>query len=185
MRLKIKGEGARKPSSPETEPNFYALPYLPPSDGSQTAMMPSTPRLGLATGLQVSMLANGSVDMACGISPLAGNDLSLRRLLTMSNGASIPVPALSDPSLSFFQPTSLMLLDYERQSQHQHQHPLRQLPTSLTAQLGLTDALALGRSTAGLLQPRGGTMPLDLRRHPTGSFAAFDFTTGLPLPRMW
>jgi hypothetical protein len=28
-RVKIKGEGARKPSSPETEPNFYNAPYLP------------------------------------------------------------------------------------------------------------------------------------------------------------
>jgi hypothetical protein len=29
QRIKIKGEGARKPSSPETEPNFYNVPYLP------------------------------------------------------------------------------------------------------------------------------------------------------------
>jgi hypothetical protein len=28
-RIKVKGRGARKPSSPETEPNFYQLPYLP------------------------------------------------------------------------------------------------------------------------------------------------------------
>jgi hypothetical protein len=29
QRVKVKGEGARKPSSPETEPNFYDAPYLP------------------------------------------------------------------------------------------------------------------------------------------------------------
>jgi hypothetical protein len=29
QRIKIKGKGARKPSSPETEPNFYNAPYLP------------------------------------------------------------------------------------------------------------------------------------------------------------
>ena len=29
-RIKLKGTGSRKPTSPETEPNFYLLPYLPP-----------------------------------------------------------------------------------------------------------------------------------------------------------
>jgi hypothetical protein len=29
QRIKIKGKGARKPSSPETEPNFFSAPYLP------------------------------------------------------------------------------------------------------------------------------------------------------------
>ena len=29
MRIKIKGKGTRKPSSPTTEPDFYAMPYLP------------------------------------------------------------------------------------------------------------------------------------------------------------
>lgn len=28
-RIKLKGTGSRKPTSPETEPNFYLLPYLP------------------------------------------------------------------------------------------------------------------------------------------------------------
>jgi hypothetical protein len=31
QRTKIKGQGTRKPSSPETEPNFYNAPYLPPT----------------------------------------------------------------------------------------------------------------------------------------------------------
>jgi hypothetical protein len=31
QRVKIKGKGARKPSSPETEPNFYSAPPLPPT----------------------------------------------------------------------------------------------------------------------------------------------------------
>jgi hypothetical protein len=29
QRVKVKGEGARKPGSPDTEPNFYNAPYLP------------------------------------------------------------------------------------------------------------------------------------------------------------
>ena len=32
MRIKIKGKGTRKPSSPSTEPDFYAMPYLPDTD---------------------------------------------------------------------------------------------------------------------------------------------------------
>ena len=28
-RIKLKGTGSRKPTSPDTEPNFYVLPYLP------------------------------------------------------------------------------------------------------------------------------------------------------------
>jgi hypothetical protein len=31
QRIKIKGQGTRKPSSPETEPKFYNAPYLPPT----------------------------------------------------------------------------------------------------------------------------------------------------------
>lgn len=31
QRLKVKGNGARKPSSPETEPDFYSYPCMPPS----------------------------------------------------------------------------------------------------------------------------------------------------------
>jgi hypothetical protein len=38
-RTKLKNEGARKSTSPETEPNFYTLPFLPNSDG-----VPSTAR---------------------------------------------------------------------------------------------------------------------------------------------
>ena len=32
QRIKFKGNGARKPSSPKTEPNFYAMPYLPDTE---------------------------------------------------------------------------------------------------------------------------------------------------------
>jgi hypothetical protein len=43
-RLKIKGTGVRRPSSPQTEPNFYNMPFLPhfnkvDSDPSKTEMI--------------------------------------------------------------------------------------------------------------------------------------------------
>jgi hypothetical protein len=35
-RLKLKGTGVRKPASPETEPNFYTMPWLPELDATTT-----------------------------------------------------------------------------------------------------------------------------------------------------
>ncbi|GKY95470.1 sequence-specific DNA binding [Mayamaea pseudoterrestris] len=49
-RVKIKGTGGRKPSSPDTEPNFYALPMLPASDAA--LVTPKTliePRVAVVT----------------------------------------------------------------------------------------------------------------------------------------
>lgn len=40
QRTKVKGTGARKPSSPETEPDFYAMPYVYEKD-QQSASAPS------------------------------------------------------------------------------------------------------------------------------------------------
>jgi hypothetical protein len=63
QRIKIKGEGARKPSSPETEPNFYNVPYLPstrtPSSNPWIASVGNMGRLGpnmnVGTGGEVSL----------------------------------------------------------------------------------------------------------------------------------
>ena len=41
-RVKIKGTGARKPSSPESEPNFYAFPMLPANSVRQVVWMQVT-----------------------------------------------------------------------------------------------------------------------------------------------
>jgi hypothetical protein len=35
-RLRLKGTGVRKPASPETEPNFYTMPWLPELDATTT-----------------------------------------------------------------------------------------------------------------------------------------------------
>jgi hypothetical protein len=58
QRIKIKGTGARKPGSPESEPNFYIVPYLPstiaPSKNAEVSMvsnlMTSGPNMYLDTG---------------------------------------------------------------------------------------------------------------------------------------
>jgi hypothetical protein len=54
-RVKIKGEGARKPSSPETEPNFYDAPYLPsartPSKNPWIASVGNMAHLGRNTNV--------------------------------------------------------------------------------------------------------------------------------------
>jgi hypothetical protein len=50
QRTKIKGTGARKPSSPETEPSFYTIPYLPatrvPSENAPVSSVGNMPPLG-------------------------------------------------------------------------------------------------------------------------------------------
>jgi hypothetical protein len=63
QRIKIKGTGPRKPSSPETEPNFYDAPHLPytkvPSKNDQVflfrSMLPSGPSMKLSTGGSLSL----------------------------------------------------------------------------------------------------------------------------------
>jgi hypothetical protein len=65
QRTKIKGEGARKPSSPETEPNFYNArntPYLPPTRGPSKShrfsntMQPSGPIMNLVGSMSLQQL---------------------------------------------------------------------------------------------------------------------------------
>jgi hypothetical protein len=75
QRMKIKGTGARKPGSPETEPNFYIAPFLPstniPNKNAQVSMIGGT----MAAGLNMY--------------PGTGGSLSLQQLLAF--------PALSAP----------------------------------------------------------------------------------------
>jgi hypothetical protein len=63
QRMKIKGTGARKPGSPETEPNFYIAPSLPstniPTKNAQVSMiggtMASGPNMYPGTGGSLSL----------------------------------------------------------------------------------------------------------------------------------
>jgi hypothetical protein len=63
QRIKIKGKGARKPSSPETEPNFFNAPFLPATIAhSKNSWIPS---LGssLPLGLNIDPSMGGSVSL--------------------------------------------------------------------------------------------------------------------------
>jgi hypothetical protein len=77
QRIKIKGTGARKPGSPETEPNFYIAPYLPST---------STPSKDAQASMVSNMMASGP-NMHLG----NGGSLSLQHLLAFpAFGASLP-----------------------------------------------------------------------------------------------
>jgi hypothetical protein len=75
QRMKIKGTGARKPGSPETEPNFYIAPFLPSTN------IPNK-------NAQVSMIG-GTMAPGPNMYPGTGGSLSLQQLLAF--------PALSAP----------------------------------------------------------------------------------------
>jgi hypothetical protein len=63
QRIKIKGKGARKPSSPETEPNFYSAPSLPPTKAH--SRNPWTPTAGntLSSGPNINPGMGGSLSL--------------------------------------------------------------------------------------------------------------------------
>jgi hypothetical protein len=74
QRTKIKGLGTRKPSSPETEPNFYNAPYLPPTiaHGKKPWTQPVCD----------SVLSQPNIE------PGNGGSISLQQLLAYSANAS-------------------------------------------------------------------------------------------------
>jgi hypothetical protein len=61
LRIKIKGTGARKPSSPETEPNFYFAPFLSAEEGGKVnpRAIISPSLASLANHAMVSSAASG------------------------------------------------------------------------------------------------------------------------------
>jgi hypothetical protein len=63
QRIKIKGKGARKPSSPETEPNFYSAPSLPPTKAHNRN--PWTPSVGniLSSGPNINPGMEGQLSL--------------------------------------------------------------------------------------------------------------------------
>jgi hypothetical protein len=63
QRIKIKGKGARKPSSPETEPNFFSAPFLPATIAhSKNSWIPSLGNT-LPLGLNTDPGMGGSVSL--------------------------------------------------------------------------------------------------------------------------
>jgi hypothetical protein len=65
QRVKIKGNGARKPSSPETEPRFYKAPYLPSTKSETPTRINEVSSAGnmLALGPSVNRDAGESVSL--------------------------------------------------------------------------------------------------------------------------
>jgi hypothetical protein len=55
VRIKIKGQGARKPAKPEDEPDFYGKPYLPVTATEQQATL--TPFYKLTEGPRLGLTA--------------------------------------------------------------------------------------------------------------------------------
>jgi hypothetical protein len=113
QRIKIKGTGARKPSSPETEPNFYNAPFLPSTSihskiTQSSNMLASGPNMYLDTG----------------------GSLSLHQLLGFPVfGAPLQHQAQFAPP-PFFRSSASLLMEAQQQAQVQAQleHQLRMVP---------------------------------------------------------
>jgi hypothetical protein len=122
QRLKIKGNGARKPSSPETEPNFYVLPSLPrESDKKKEASVKRPPAvqgnlagftgLGLpGAGFPLGLVGGASLPLTMSAAslptPLAGPNLgvlTLDQLIALTRnplGNQVPMYPQADPMAS-------------------------------------------------------------------------------------
>lgn len=89
-RMKVKGTGVRKPNAPESEPNFYLGPFLPPEVPDE-----EVPQNGaeLAPAAQVPP-ATSSTNLT------AAPNLAMQRLFLSS--------MLSEPSLQFAAPSTVM-----------------------------------------------------------------------------
>jgi hypothetical protein len=116
QRIKIKGTGARKPSSPETEPNFYNAPFLPstslPSKNNQVSMVGS-------------MLASGPNMYAD-----TGGSLSLQHLLAYPtfSGSLQHQTQFAPPPLFHSNASLLMEAQYKAHAEAQLQQQLRMAP---------------------------------------------------------
>jgi hypothetical protein len=105
--MKIKGTGARKPGSPETEPNFYIAPFLPSTSISNK-------------NAQVSMIG-GTMASGSNMFPGAGGAMSLQQLLAFpAFGASLPHHQAQFAPPPLFQTSADYLME-ARQAQAQLQ----------------------------------------------------------------
>jgi len=164
QRIKIKGTGARKPSSPETEPNFYMTPYLPPTKALDRNRLVPRQRLPFADA--------GVMPAQVGGHPGANNNaISLQQLLL-----NYPIPgAMPSPSpfaqfQLFSQPQ--MLLEQQKHQQQQQlalqQHALQQHARTFGTQSmdalsnrALLAGMSSGTAAAGrpLEDPKLASMP--------------------------
>lgn len=104
QRVKIKGTGARKPSSPETEPDFYNFTYLP------LMRTPSNNLWSTSVGNMVHSGPNRNVG--------TGREGSLQHILVYPQlTASLQQQQLAPPPLLNDVPRLLMLQAYQAQVQ--------------------------------------------------------------------
>jgi hypothetical protein len=97
-RVKIKGNGGRKPSNPETEPNFYLFPPILPSPSQESRTMNPTKIHA------ESAASGGNAKVESGIASLLPpgpadlSDRPLAQLLSMGGPIQNPYPYSSVPS---------------------------------------------------------------------------------------
>jgi hypothetical protein len=116
QRIKIKGTGARKPSSPETEPNFYNAPFLPSRSVSSKNNQVSMVNNMLAPGPNMYLDTGGSP--------------SLQQLLAFpAFGTSLQHQAQFIPPPLFRSSASLLMEAQQAQAQAQLQQQLRMVPS--------------------------------------------------------
>jgi hypothetical protein len=112
QRIKIKGTGARKPGSPETEPNFYNAPFLPYT---------SLPIKNTQVSMVSNMLASGPNMYA-----ETGGSMSLQHLLTYPTfGAPLQHQTQFAPP-PLFRTSAGLLIEAQHQAQVQAQAQLQQ-----------------------------------------------------------
>jgi len=91
-RIKVKGRGARKPSSPETEPYFYQLPYLPLNKVVRQIIRPM-PHGAMMTEMNPLFGVGGSLSLhqLLASSSLAGGIASIQQHRAAQQFASAPL----------------------------------------------------------------------------------------------
>ena len=140
-RIKIKGTGARKPSSPETEPNFYAFPFLPAETNDAGAKALGAAAAGAGVHFPYVPRVNPPGPMGLSALPLgmsgmhgASHGLPPQLLPSFSGNTSMPPPMLGQ---------DLFLANLQRE----------RLKQVLMATHGLTPDAAAGMAASSYPQP--------------------------------
>jgi hypothetical protein len=115
QRTKIKGTGARKPGSPDTEPSFYNVPFLPstsvPSKNTQVALVGGT----MASGPNMF--------------PGTGGAMSLQQVLSYPTfGASLSHQQVQFAPPPLFSSSANLLMEAQQAQAQAQRQQLRMVP---------------------------------------------------------
>jgi hypothetical protein len=114
-RMKIKGTGARKPGSPETEPGFYNAPFLPSTSVS-------------GKNAQVSSMVSNMMALGPNMYPGTGGAMSLHNMLAYpAYGISLPHHQVRVAPPPLFRSSASLLME-ARQAQQARLQQLRMVP---------------------------------------------------------